>query len=57
MSLSQIFKIIVYLGLLAGGLIFVKTSFEDYAAGQKSYSTTDEPLSLTDLPAIRVRLF
>ena len=52
MSLSQIFKLIVYLGLLAGGLVFVKTSFEDYVSGHTSYSKTVEPLSLADLPAI-----
>ena len=52
MGLWKLFRLLVYLGLLAGGLFFVKTSFEDYAAGHTIYSVSNELITLADLPTM-----
>ena len=46
------FEVLLYLGLLAGCLIFVKESIIEYLKGITSYSVTHEPLLMKDLPTV-----
>ena len=54
MLCSKFFKLVPYLGLLAGSLIFVEKNIENYIAGSTSYAVTQEPLSPYDLPAVTI---
>ena len=48
----KFFEVILYLGLLAGGLLSVHETWEEYSDGTTSFSVTREPMSLSDLPTI-----
>ena len=47
-------KLVLFLGLLGGSLIFVEKNIEDYIAGGTSYSVTQQQLSPNDLPAVTI---
>ena len=42
----------MYLGLLAGALAFCWQNLRDYFEGATDYSTTQEPLTLSDMPSL-----
>ena len=50
--MKKLLNILVYLGLLAGGLKVVWDAIEDYKKGSTDYSTRTELLTLKDLPTL-----
>ena len=43
---------LIYLGLLACALVYVKSSIDEYMSGRTFYSDTQAPISLYDIPTI-----
>lgn len=52
MKWKGIFEVLLYLGLLFGGIAFVRQSINDYFKGTTCYMETNAPLSFKDLPTI-----
>ena len=52
MTARKIFEVVLYLVLLLGGIIFVWNSILDYMSGITTFTVENEPLSLSDVPAI-----
>ena len=50
--MRKLFDIILYLGLLAGGLQFTLQAIQDWRNGSTDFSTTKETLTLKDLPTL-----
>ena len=50
------FEVLIYIGLLIGGLLFSLRSVQDYLAGNTSYSLSKEDISLKDLPTLSICL-
>ena len=51
-----ILKALIYFGLLACALVYVKSSIDEYMSGRTLYSDTQEPIYLYDLPTITFKL-
>ena len=47
---------LIYLGLLACALVYVKNSIDEYMSGRTLYSDTQETISLYDIPTITFKL-
>ena len=56
MILRKPFEVLLYIGLLIGAIIFVKQKIEEYSNGATSYTVTQEPQSLSDLPTLTICL-
>ena len=50
--MKKLFDIILYLGLLAGGLQFTLQAIQDCLNRSTDYSARKEPLTLEDLPTL-----
>ena len=49
---SKILQILLYMG----AAVFVKNTFEEYHKGDTSYTKTNEPISLADIPTLVICL-
>ena len=56
MHIQRTIEVLSYIGLLMCSLGFVWNSLEDYMSALTSYSTTEEPLTVSDLPTVSVCL-
>ena len=54
MMIRKTFDVLLYIGLLIGAIIFVKQTIEEYSHGNTSYTITQEPISLSDLPTLTI---
>ena len=54
MTLMKAFRLFLYMLLCIGALAFVMGTINDYLEGKTYYSTTNEPITLQDLPSLTI---
>ena len=54
MTLVKAFRLSLYILLCIGALAFVMGTIDDYLEGKAYYSTTNEPVTLQDLPSLTI---
>ena len=52
MRLQSFGEVLLYLGLLVGALVFCWQNVDDYFLGSTGYISTQEPLTLRDIPTL-----
>ena len=48
--MKKVFEVLLYLSLLAGGLLFCSENIKEYQLSATAYSASKKPLTLSDLP-------
>ena len=51
-ELRRLFEVILYLGLITGGLLSVRETIDEYNRKSSSYTETQEPTTLSDIPTL-----
>ena len=52
LKLQWLLETVLYMCLVIGALLFVKQNVEEYLKGSTSFSISQEPISLLDLPTL-----
>ena len=52
LKLQWLLETVLYICLVIGALLFVKQNVEEYLEGSTSFSISQEPISLLDLPTL-----
>ena len=52
MPLKRTVNVLLYLGLLLGGLVFAKQAFEDYISSGTRYMESMKALTIEDMPTL-----